>query len=147
VGNKHLLIFRWFAGGSGEVRLRGHLRRSQKGGKDLAWFMVSSADLAKQSGVLKENGQSSLLSPWVSVKAGDTIDMVLHAPNGDVCGGVTWNFAIEGTEEKGGRLRVISDWEKDFPATNRPIPAPTIGDPWADVIQMLWSSNEFHFIE
>ncbi len=147
VGNKHLLIFRWFAGGTGEVRLRGHLRRSQKGGKDLAWFIASSADLVKQSGVLKENGQSSLLSPWVSVKAGDTIDLVLNAPNGDVCGGVTWNLAIEGAEEKGGKIRVISDWEKDFPTTNRPIPAPTIGDPWADVIQMLWSSNEFHFIE
>jgi hypothetical protein len=54
---------------------------------------------------------------------------------------------VEGCEEKDGKTRQISDWEKEFPKTNGPIPAATVGDPWADVIQLLWSSNEFHFIE
>jgi hypothetical protein len=147
VGNRHLLILRWVAGGSGEVRLNGHLRRTQQGGKDLAWFVSSTAAMAEHNGILAVNGQSSLTSHWISVKPGDVIDFVLHAPQGNVCGGVAWDLAIEGSEEKGGKVRQISDWEKDFAQTNAPLPTATVGDPWADVIQLLWSSNEFHFIE
>ena len=147
VGNRHLLLFRWVAGGSGEVRLRGHLRRTQQGGKDLAWFLSSTATMVGQNGILAVNGQSSVASQWISVKPGDVIDFALHAPQGDACGGVAWDLAIEGSEENGGKVRQISDWEKDFAQTNAPIPTATVGDPWADVIQLLWSSNEFHFIE
>jgi hypothetical protein len=127
--------------------LNGHLRRTQQGGKDLAWFLSSTAAMIEQNGILAENGQSSLASQWISVKPGDFIDFVLHAPQGDVCGGVAWDLAIEGSEEKGGKIRQISDWEKDFAQTNAPLPTTTDGDPWADVIQLLWCSNEFHFIE
>lgn len=147
VGHQHLLILRWIAGGSGEVRLRGHLRRTQEGGKDLAWFLTSAVAMPEQSGNLPCNGQSNIASNWIPVKPGDTLDFVLHAPQGANFGGVAWSLAVEGKEEKGGIVRQISDWEKDFPKPNGSIPAATIADPWADVIQLLWSSNEFHFIE
>lgn len=147
VGHQHLLIFRWVAAGAGEVRLRGHLRRTQQGGENLAWFLSSSVALPQQNGIIPANGMSPVTSSWIAVKPGDSLDFVLHAPQGANFGGVAWDLAIEGSEEKGGKVRRISDWENEFPKTNGPIPTATIGDPWTDVIQLLWASNEFLFIE
>jgi hypothetical protein len=99
------------------------------------------------AGLLKANGESQVNSPWVAVKPGDYIDFILRAPQGSSFGGFTWDMCMDGRETPDDKELEISLLKKDFPNKNEPLPQLTTGDPWADVIQMMWSSNEFHFIE
>jgi hypothetical protein len=114
---------------------------------DLEWNLASSAALTPTSGTLKAEGQAEVDGPWVDVKAGDTIDFILRAPHGDTCGGFTWNFRIDGRETPEAKPVEVANLRTQFPTSDSPPPVSSSGDPWADLIQMLWSSNEFHFID
>jgi hypothetical protein len=41
----------------------------------------------------------------------------------------------------------VGDFTRQFPTSNDPVPGAVAADPWADLVQMLWASNEFHFID
>ena len=84
---------------------------------------------------------------WTKVAAGDTVDFVLRAPEGDNTGSVGWNIRVMGRESSGGKPAEIGNLNKQFPTMDSPPPPPASADPWADLIQMLWASNEFHFID
>ncbi len=143
----HALVLRWYALGAGEARMRGNLKRSQKGGFDLAWNIDGSMTGVSTAGLLKANGESQVNSPWVAVKPGDYIDFILRAPQGSSFGGFTWDMCMDGRETPDDKELEISLLKNDFPNKNEPLLQLTTGDPWADVIHMMWSSNEFYFIE
>jgi hypothetical protein len=143
VGAGQILVLRWRALGSGQVRMVGKIERTQKGGVPLAWEI--SNQTARQ--VLAPEGNAKIEGEWTTVVAGDTVDFLLSAPNGDNCGGVAWNLRMLGRETPDGAVQEVGNLRKQFPTSDSPSPVPTAADPWADLIQMLWASNEFHFID
>ena len=75
------------------------------------------------------------------------MDFVLRAPDGDACGNVNWTLRIEGRESDSQPVAEVGDFTRQFPTSNDPVPGAVAADPWADLVQMLWASNEFHFID
>ncbi len=147
VGAGHDLILRWRALGAGEVRMVGKLERTQKGGATLAWNVANSKNPEFKSHDLAPEGNAKIESEWITVAAGDTVDLVLRAPHGDGCGGVAWKLRLMGRESPAGKPVEVGNLRNQFPTTHSPPPSISAGDPWADLIQMLWASNEFHFID
>ena len=147
VGAGHDLILRWRALGAGQVRMVGKLERTQKGGKTLAWNVANSKSPEFKNHTLAPEGNAEIKSEWITVTVGDTVDLVLRAPEGDGCGGVAWKLRIMGRESPVGKPVEVGNLRDQFPTTNSPPPSISAGDPWADLIQMLWASNEFHFID
>ncbi len=145
----HTLILRWQALSSGQARLSGTIRRSQQGGQALEWRIMSSntPDQALQTAALDPEAHAAPASPWLNVRSGDFIDFHLRAPHGDAFGGFHWDFQIHGRESDKSPEMEISRLRDDFPTTDSAPPQNPAGDPWADLIQMLWASNEFVFID
>jgi len=143
----HDLILRWRALGAGMVQMVGKIERTQKGGVPLAWNFSNNKGIAFSNHVLAPEGNAEIGGEWTTVAAGDTVDLVLRAPDGDSCGSVTWKLQIMGRESAGGKPVEVGNLHDQFPTTDSPPPAIRAGDPWADLIQMLWASNEFHFID
>jgi hypothetical protein len=143
----HDLILRWRALGAGEVRMTGSIKRTGQGGATLAWNLAKSGSTEFISHPLAPDSESKIESEWTPVAAGDTMDFVLRAPDGDACGSVGWTLRVMGRESSGGKPVEVGNLNKQFPTTDSPPPAATTTDPWADLIQMLWASNEFHFID
>jgi hypothetical protein len=81
------------------------------------------------------------------VKPGDPLDFILRAPNGESFGGVAWDLRVEGRETPTATPAEIGNLRTQFPTSDTPPPLPPAADPWADLIQMLWAANEFHFID
>lgn len=146
VAANHAMVLRWRATGAGQVRLRGTLRRTQTGGAALAWRVDGKGEVLRE-GSLAPEGSVDLPGEWVKVEIGDTVDFVLRAPEGDACGNVDWVLKIEGRESEGREPTVVGDFTQDFPTSNGPPPVAAVADPWADLVQMLLASNEFHFID
>jgi hypothetical protein len=113
----------------------------------LVWEIRDPARQILRSGDLAPRQSPTLESPWVSVAAGATIDFVLRAPRGQNHGSTNWDLRIEGRETESSVVREISRLAEDFPTPQRKPATPVKGSPWADLIQMLWASNEFHFID
>jgi hypothetical protein len=143
----HDLILRWRALGAGQVRMVGKIERTQKGGVPVAWNISNSKSPDFQNHVLSPEGNAEIGSEWITVTAGDTVDLVLRAPEGDTCGGVAWKLRIVGRDSAAGKTVEVGNLRDQFPTTDSPPPSISAGDPWADLIQMLWASNEFHFID
>ena len=143
---RHAMVLRWRSQGAGQVRMSGRLTRGQKGGDVLAWRIdgkgapLAEARLAPEASV-------DIAGPWIDVRPGDTMDFVLRAPDGDACGYVDWTLRIEGRESESGPVTEVGDFTRQFPTSNDPVPGAAPADPWADLVQMLWASNEFHFID
>jgi len=143
---KHTMVLRWVAVGAGNVRMIGNIKRTQKGGDTLAW-RIDSRDKVLSEAKLGPESESKIKGRWIDVKPGDTMDFVLRAPDGDTCGGVAWNIRVEGRESKDSPVIEVGDFTRQFPTADKPVPGATPADPWADLVQMLWASNEFHFID
>ncbi len=143
----HALILRWRAHAPGKARMAGSIERTQESGDTLAWSVANPQGTTDVSGPLPPKGKSAIEGNWIDVFAGDTIDFVLRAPDGHNSAGVKWNLKILGMETDDGQPVEIGNFSKDFPTSNEPPPAPAPADPWADLIQMLWASNEFHYID
>jgi hypothetical protein len=143
----HALILRWRALGAGQVRMHGSIERTQQGGATLSWNLsnTGNADVVARS--LSPAAKAEIEGSWITVATGDTLDFVLRAPDGDTCGGVAWNLRVAVRETAGGAIVEIGNLREQFPTPATPPPAPFTADPWADLIQMLWASNEFHFID
>lgn len=141
------LILRWRAMGAGQVRMLGKLHKPTKEGDVLAWEIRDPARQTLRSGDLAPRQSSALESPWVTVAEGATIDFVLRAPRGHNHGSTDWDLRIEGRDTASSVVREISRLAEDFPTPQRKSAAPVKGSPWVDLIQMLWASNEFHFID
>jgi hypothetical protein len=143
---RHTMVMRWRSNGAGKVRMTGQLTRTQKGGNILAWRIDGKgATLAEAR--LSPDASVDIAGTWIDVKPGDTMDFVLRAPDGDACGNVNWTLRIEGRESESQPVAEVGDFTRQFPTSNDPIPGAASADPWADLIQMLWASNEFHFID
>ncbi len=147
VGAGHDLILRWRASGAGQVRMLGKLERTQKGGATLAWNVSNSRSRDFQNHALAPDGSAEIEGEWITVSVGDTVDLVLRAPQGDSFGGVAWKLRIMGRDSPEAKLLEVGNLRDQFPTTDSPPPSISAGDPWADLIQMLWASNEFHFID
>ncbi len=147
VGDRHRTIFRWVALGAGEVKFQGHLKRSQQGGVPLAWRIEAKGRDLLGEGAFPVDSSIDAACDWVSVKPGDTMDFVIRAPHGDTCGGVQWNLQVMGRESATTKPELIADFTKEFPTSESAAQAQASADPWADVIQMLWASNDFNFID
>ena len=143
---RYTMVMRWRSNGAGKVRMTGQLTRTQKGGNILAWRIDGKgATLAEAR--LSPDASVDIAGTWIDVKPGDTMDFVLRAPDGDACGNVNWTLRIEGRESESQPVAEVGDFTRQFPTSNDPIPGAASADPWADLIQMLWASNEFHFID
>lgn len=144
----HGLVLRWRARTAGEARMVGSIRRTQDGGAALAWGVTSAEKPAALDRRLEPRGHAVVEGAWQAVAAGSTLDFVLRAPEGDSFGGVAWDLRIEGREGgEGAAVVEVGRLQDEFPNTTA-APAPSgPGDPWADLVQMLWASNEFHFID
>ncbi len=142
-GAGHDLILRWRATGAGEVRMLGKIERTNKGGDTLVWNGPGDPT----DHLLPPESAAEIEGKWTKVAAGDTVDFVLRAPAGDSCGAVGWDLRILGRETPDAKPEVISKLADDFPKSNDEPSAPAASDPWADLIQMLWASNEFNFID
>ena len=143
----HDLILRWRARGAGQVRMVGKIERTQKKGVPLAWNLANNKSAEFSNHILSPEGHAEIESEWLPVAVGDTVDLVLRAPDGDNCGGVAWKLRIMGRESVGGKPVEVGNLHDQFPRSDSPPPSISAGDPWADLIQMLWASNEFHFID
>jgi len=141
------MILRWRANGAGEVRMTAHLKRTQKEGAVLAWRIDGKGTQNLGGGKFNPESEIDAKGGWMPVKAGDTVDLVLRAPDGDACGGVAWKVRVMGRETPSGKQAEVGNFTREFPAPGKPASANTAADPWADLIQMLWASNEFHFID
>jgi hypothetical protein len=146
VSSNHVMVLRWRANGSGQVRMTGHLKRTQRGGNTLAWRIDGKGEPLAGASLAPES-ETDIAGTWIDVKAADTMDLVLRAPEGDSCGGIAWNLRIEGRESPDAPVEEVGDFTRQFPTSNEPAPGATPADPWADLVQMLWASNEFHFID
>lgn len=146
VAANHVMVLRWRSNGVGQVRMLGNLKRTQEGGNTLAWRIDAKGKPAAE-GSLAPDSSVDGKGPWIDVKAGDTMDLVLRAPEGDSCGGVAWNLRVEGRESPQAPAEEIANFNRQFPTSNDPAPGATAANPWADLVQMLWASNEFHFID
>ncbi|WP_367871520.1 DUF1549 and DUF1553 domain-containing protein [Luteolibacter sp. Populi] len=146
VSNGHVMVLRWRANGVGQVRMAGHLARGQKGGDTLAWRIDGQGKELAGAGFPAESS-TDIAGTWIDVKAGDTMDLVLRAPHGDSCGNIAWNLRIDGRESPSAPAEEIGNFNEQFPKSNDPAPGTTPADPWADLVQMLWASNEFHFVD
>ena len=144
-GADHAAIIRWRALGSGEVRLVGNLKRDQPQGDTLEWNLSHNGN-PLENHQLPFKANATIGGKWTKVSAGDTIDFILRAPNGESYGGLNWAFRILGRESPGNEPVEINNFSKQFPRTNDPSPEIKPASPWADLIQMLWASNEFQFI-
>jgi len=147
VGNHHRMIFRWVALGAGEVKFQTHLKRTQKDGVSLAWQIEAKGRDILANGKFPAESSIDATCDWVTVKPGDTMDFVVRAPDGDTCGGVQWNIEVMGRESSTTKPEIVGDFTKDFPTPESSTATTAAGDPWADVIQMLWASNDFNFID
>jgi hypothetical protein len=141
------LILRWRAMGAGQVRMLGKLHKPTNEGDVLAWEIRDPARRTLRSGDLAPRQSTTLESPWVTVAEGATIDFVLRAPRGHNHGSTDWDLRIEGRDTEASATREISRLAEDFPTPRSKPAAPVKGSPWVDLIQMLWASNEFHFID
>ncbi|MES2658748.1 MAG: DUF1549 and DUF1553 domain-containing protein [Verrucomicrobiota bacterium] len=143
----HDLILRWRALGAGQVRMIGDIRRTGQGGATLAWNLAESGSNSFVNHPLPPDSSSNIEGEWTNVAAGDTVDFVLRAPDGDASGSVGWNLRVMGRETAADEPEEIGTLRDQFPTSDSPPPVIAAGDPWADLIQMLWASNEFNFIE
>lgn len=143
---KHTMVLRWRATGVGSVRMTGNIKRTQKGGDTLAW-RIDRGDKVLAEAKLGPESESRIEGTWIDVKPGDTMDFVLRAPDGDSCGGVAWNIRMEGREAKDSPVIEVGDFARQFPTSDQPAPGAVPASPWADLVQMLWASNEFHFVD
>lgn len=143
----HALGLRWRALGAGEVQMVGEIQRTQKAGVPLAWNLANSKSPGLTNHVLPPQGNAGIRGEWISVSAGDTLDFVLRAPEGDNCGGVAWKLRVLGRETPDAAVSEVGNFGKQFPTADSPPPSLRHADPWTDLIQMLWASNEFHFID
>ena len=143
---RHTMVMRWRSNGAGKVRMTGQLTRTQKGGNILAW-RIDGKGATHAEARLSPDASVDIAGTWIDVKPGDTMDFVLRAPDGDACGNVNWTLRIEGRESESQPVAEVGDFTRQFPTSNDPIPGAASADPWADLIQMLWASNEFHFID
>ncbi len=84
---------------------------------------------------------------WMKVSADDTVDLVILAPQGHSYGGLNWNLRVLGRESPDRAPQEINNFNRQFPVSNSPASHIKPGNPWADVIQMLWASNEFQYID
>ena len=146
-GDRHSLVARWTAVGHGEYRLVGTLKRTQKGGPPLAWRSVGPAGELLEEGDFPPESVTKLDGPWTPLAAGGTLDFVLRGPHGSSFGGFEWRLRILAREGPGAAEVELSRIEQDFPRDRRKPTLPPQGDPWADVVQMLWASNEFNFLD
>lgn len=140
------LILRWRAGGSGEVKMAGNIKRTQQGGSTLEWKIFDNGKpLTTQP--LPPNQTSTISGGWIKVSAGSTVDFVLRAPENVNNASVGWNLRILGRETPDAPPVDLGNFKNQFPKTNDPTTEAKPGSPWADLIQMLWASNEFNFID
>ncbi|WP_035612327.1 DUF1549 and DUF1553 domain-containing protein [Haloferula sp. BvORR071] len=146
VSANHVMVLRWRSNGEGQVRMVGHLKRTQKNGDTLAW-RIDGQGKELAGAEFPAESERDIAGTWVDVKAGDTMDLVLRAPKGDSCGNINWNLRIEGRESAEAPVEEVGNFTDEFPKSNDPPSMPTAADPWADLVQMLWASNEFHFID
>lgn len=143
----HDLVLRWVSQGKGSVRLTGSVKRIQKGGgTPLSIDLAGPNDKHLSSQPLAPLSEISLNGPAIEVNPGDTLDFIVRAPTDAAFGGLHWDLTILGREEPQADELELSTFAKDFPKNNTIPPQPPNADPWADVIQALWASNEFHFI-
>jgi len=146
VSADHVMVLRWRATGAGQARLTGHLKRTQQGGSTLAWRIDGKGKALAESKFSPES-ETDVNGTWMDIKPGDTIDLVLRAPEGDSCGNIAWSLRIEGRESETSPVSEVGDFARQFPTSNDPVPGASPADPWADLVQMLWASNEFHFVD
>jgi hypothetical protein len=143
----YALVARWLATGPGEVRLVGDLDRRATQGNTLAWEIRGPNNAAVASGKLTAPQKTTLESSWVAVKPGEPVDFVLRAPDGANSGATSWNLRVVGRETPAAEEVDLGSLQADFPAPGKVRPGIAAGDPWADLIQMLWASNGFNFID
>jgi len=147
VSDNHAMVMRWRAHGAGEVRMSGELRRGQQGGSTLAWDVAGPAGEKLAEARFSPDSTAEISTDWIKVGPGDTLDFILRAPEGDTCGSVNWDLKVLGRESPDGAETEVGNFSKQFPTNDSPPTPPAPGSPWADLIQMLWASNEFHFID
>ena len=138
----HALVLRWRAASAGQARMVGELQKPQAQGAALVWEIRANERQIIASGELRPEQKVPLEAPWLDIKAGESLDFLLRAPNGHDFGSTGWKLSIQGRESPDGKIRELSNWEKDFPQQ-----AAVDANPLADLIQMLWAANEFHFID
>lgn len=146
----HVLVIRWKATGSGQVKMTGKLGRGNKPdqGAPLTYHLIGNdTERLGEGKIMPGLRDQNLESAWMDVKAGDTVDFAIAAPEGSHFGGTSWDIQMLGREKPESPAIEVANLAKQFPTSTTPPPAIVPDSPWADLVQMLWSSNEFHFID
>jgi hypothetical protein len=147
VSANHAMVLRWRAHGAGEVKLVGEIRRVQAGGSTVAWDIAGPKGERLANAPLAPDSTAQVGTDWIAIEPGQTLDFILRAPEGDTCGGVGWDIHVIGRESAESEELEVGNFAKQFPTSDSPPSPPAAANPWADLIQMLWASNEFHFID
>jgi hypothetical protein len=136
---QHAAVRRWIAPRDMTVRVRSTLAHDIDVGDGVRGRLVSSRHGLLKSAVVYNN-QAEMNLPSVEVKAGDTLDFVVDI------GGTLNNdqFTWETTIAPVAHDKPAAAWNSrgDFRG-----PRPRQLDPWEQLAQVLFSANEFMFIE
>ena len=109
---------------------------------------VSYADDEKiAGGDLKPGSDANLETGMMDVQAGDSVSLAIHAPNGNNTGSFSWDLGIRGRQRADRPMNYTLNLQDNFPDSNTPPPDVTPVNVWADLVQMLWASNAFHYID
>lgn len=136
---QHAAIRRWVAPRDMTVAIRSTLIHDAEPGHGVRGRLVSS-----RHGLLKaatvHNGKEEMNVQRVEVKAGDTLDITVDLAGSLNNNQFTWEVVIEPMAKENPR----SIWRSsdDFHG-----PGPRGLDPWEQLAQVLFSTNEFMFIE
>ncbi len=135
----HAAIRRWVAPRDMKIAIRSTLAHQEEPGDGVRGRIVSG-----RHGPLKvatiHNGRAEMDVKMFEVKAGDTLDFMVDLAGSLNSNMFTWEVVIEAVARE--NTRSIWKSREDFHG-----PGPRGLDPWEQLAQVLFSSNEFVFIE
>jgi hypothetical protein len=133
----HAAVRRWTASRDLRITIRSTLTHEPEQGQGVRGFVVSSrSGLVKQATV--HHGQAELSVEAMEVKSGDTIDFVADIGGLLSYNQFLWKAQITAAED----ANLTFDSQRDFGGQ----PAPQL-TPWEQLAQVLFSANEFVFVD
>jgi mono/diheme cytochrome c family protein len=143
--DNHAAIRRWIAPLDAVVAIEGHLRHGSEQGNGVLGYIVSSRTGIVWSGSV-HNGEIETDARDITVRSGDTLDLVVACQGDTGFDGFTWHPRIWVTKTSD-EATFIREWlsRLDFEGPAPAMPEPL--KPWEQYAQVLLLTNEFMFVD
>ena len=145
---QHAVIRRWVAPRDGVVSITGRIAHETSAGDGVRAFIVSSS-AGQLRTVTVHNSAEEMRVPSTAVKAGDTIDFIVDYRANLNSDEFKWSPVLTelNTAAAAGAPVLVKEWDakKDFRGVE--VLAQPALPPWAQLVQVLLSANEFLFVD